>query len=444
MLAPSLSEALAAGIRDAVLDGRIRSTDRLPAERRLAVQLGVSRGTVAAAFARLRAEGWLSTRHGSGSTVRIPAALRLRYAPLSVDHPDAILDLRRALPAAPHDAYTAAIHGAAARSPRLLLEDGEPGPGLPELRELIASRFTGQGLPTRPQQILVTGGARAAMILLAAHFRPRAAVVESPTFYGILAILRQPGRRLAPVTVTPHGWDTGQLQTAFGRASGGIALLVPDFQNPTGALMGKETRKEIAALASSTGVTVIANEIMRDLDLRQPPAPVPRIPGAVTVGSMSKSVWGGLRIGWIRGPARLIRELLLNPLCAVCMPPPMEQLIACGLLPGLDLLIRQRASELRRQRDHLAAALGGNSAWTFTLPQGGLWLWLRLSTISGDELAARAAAIGLALLPGSKFSPDGTHHGWLRLPYTAPPETLDKAAALLRQAVSGNPDAGLP
>jgi DNA-binding transcriptional MocR family regulator len=187
-LAPSLSEALAAGIRDAVLDGQIRSTDRLPAERQLAVQLGVSRGTVAAAFARLRAEGWLSTRHGSGSTVRIPAALRLRYAPLSVDHVGALLDLRRALPAAPHDAYMAAIRDAAARSPRLLLEDGEPGPGLPELRELIASRFTGQGLPTRPQQILVTGGARAAMTLLAAHFRPRAAVVESPTFYGIALI----------------------------------------------------------------------------------------------------------------------------------------------------------------------------------------------------------------------------------------------------------------
>jgi DNA-binding transcriptional MocR family regulator len=435
-LAPSLSEALAAGIRDAVLDGQIRSTDRLPAERQLAEQLGVSRGTVAAAFASLRAEGWLSTRHGSGSTVRIPAALRLRYAPLTVDHAGPVLDLRQAMPAAPLDAYTAAVRDAAARSPRLLLEDGQPGPGAPELRELIASRLTGQGLPTGPQQILVTGGARAAMTLLAAHFRPRAAVAESPTYHGILAILRRPGRQLVPVAVTAHGWDTGQLQTAFGRASGGIAVLVPDFHNPTGALMTAGTRAEVAAVAASTGVTVIASEIMRDLDLRQPPAPAPRIPGAVTVGSLSKTVWGGLRIGWIRGPTRLIRELLLNPMCAVCAPPPMEQLIACALLPGLDLLIRQRASELRRQRDHLASALAGNSAWRFTLPQGGLWLWLRLSSISGDELAARAAAVGLALLPGSRFSPDGTHRSWLRFPYTAPPETLDKAASLLHQAVS--------
>src|SRR5215472_15359208 len=100
-LAPSASEALAAAIRNAVLDGKVRVADRLPAERRLAGQLGISRGTVAAAFAKLRAEGWLSTRHGSGSTVRIPASLRLRYAPLPVDHTVDLLDLRLAVPAAP-------------------------------------------------------------------------------------------------------------------------------------------------------------------------------------------------------------------------------------------------------------------------------------------------------------------------------------------------------
>jgi DNA-binding transcriptional MocR family regulator len=459
-LAPSLGEALATGIRDAVLDGRIRATDRLPAERRLAEQLGVSRGTVAAALARLRAEGWLTTRHGSGSTVRIPPALRLRFAPLSVDRAGALLDLRRAVPAAPLDAYTAAIGRALARSSRLLLEDGEPGPGLPELRELIAGRFTREGLPTGPDQVLVTAGARAAITLLAARLRPRTAVVESPAFYGITAILRRAGARLAPVTVTPQpwdagpfpprrpgaagdtgigapargGWDDGQLAAAFGRASGGLAVLVPDFHNPTGALMDGDARRRVAALARGSGVTVVANEIMRDLDLRDEPAPVPRIPGAIVVGSLSKSVWGGLRVGWIRGPARLIRELLLDPACAVCVPPPMEQLIACELLPELDSLLRRRVSELRRQRDHLAAALRGDPAWTFTLPRGGLWLWLRLTATSGDQLAARAAEAGLAVLPGSRFSPDGTHRHWLRIPFTAPPGTLDKAVALLRDA----------
>ena len=433
-LAPSASDALAAAVRNAVLDGKVRVADRLPAERRLASQLGISRGTVAAAFAKLRADGWLSTRHGSGSTVQIPASLRLRYAPLPVDHTADLLDLRLAVPAAPVDAYTAAAGRALARSTRLLLGDGEPGPGLPELRERVAARLTAQGWPTGPDQVLITAGARGAMTLLIGHLRPRTAVVESPTFHGILAILRQPGRRLVPVAVKPDGWDTGQLASAFGRARGGVAVLVPDFHNPTGALMDRQTRTQVAVLAASNGVTVIANEIMRDLDLREPPEPMPRIRAAITVGSLSKSIWAGMRIGWIRAPARLIRELQLRPLCAACSPPVIEQLIACELLPELDALLLQRTRDLRSQRDHLAAALGHDSAWSFTPPAGGLWLWLRLARTSGDALAAQAAATGLAVLPGSKFSADGTLSNYLRVPFTAPPPALDTAVTLLRAA----------
>jgi DNA-binding transcriptional MocR family regulator len=435
-LGPSASQALAAAIRNAVLDGKIRVADRLPAERRLAAQLGVSRGTVVAALATLRAEGWLATRHGSGSTVQIPAALRLRYAPLPAGRADGMLDLRLAVPAAPVDAYAAAAQRALSRSPRLLLGDGEPGPGLPELREQIAQRLTGQGLATGPDQVLITAGARAAMIWLVAHLRPRATVVESPTFPGIVGIVRRPGRRLIPITVTPAGWDASQLTAAFGHARGGIALLVPDFHNPTGAQMDPQTRTHIAALAAGCGVTVIANEIMRDLDLREPPVPVPRIRSAITIGSLSKSIWAGLRIGWIRAPARLIRELLLHPLCAACSPPPMEQLIACELLPQLDDLLGHRTRELGSQRDHLAAGLRHDSAWTFTRPSGGLWLWLHLAHASGDVLAAQAAAVGLAVLPGSVFTTDGTPSSYLRVPFTAPAETLGKAAALLRTAHS--------
>jgi DNA-binding transcriptional MocR family regulator len=434
-LAPSAGEALAMAVRDAVLDGTIRVADKLPAERRLASQLGVSRGTVVAAFARLRAEGWLSTRHGSGSTVQIPASLRLRYEPLPASNADGLIDLRRAMPAAPVDAYTAAARRALGRSPRLLLGDGEPGPGLPQLRDQVAARLTGQGLPTGPDQVLITAGARAAMTLLTAYLRPNTAVVESPAFYGILAILRRPGRRIVPVAVTHDGWDAGQLAAAFGRASGGMAVLVPDFHNPTGALMDAPARAHVAALAARAGVTVVVNEVMRDLDLREPPAPLPRIRGAIVVGSLSKTVWAGLRIGWIRAPARLVRELLLHPFCQVCTPPPIEQLTACELLPGLDGLLRQRLRDLRSQRDHLAAALGHDRAWTFALPPGGLWLWLRLASMSGDALAARAAAAGLAVLPGSRFSADGTLASYLRVPFTAPPATLDRAATLLRAAL---------
>ncbi|MEV4249981.1 hypothetical protein AB0J63_42050 [Streptosporangium canum] len=86
------------------------------------------------------------------------------------------------------------------------------------------------------------------------------------------------------------------------------------------------------------------------------------------------------------------------------------------------------------QRDHLAALLGEDDAWTFSVPPGGLALWLRLAGVRGDDLAAAAAECGLAFFPGSRFSADGTLSGWLRMPYTAPPEALDRAAAQLRRA----------
>ncbi|GAA2858225.1 PLP-dependent aminotransferase family protein [Streptosporangium fragile] len=428
-----LAGALAGAVREAVLDGRLRVGDRLPSERRLAAELGVSRGTVVAALSSLRDEGWLVTGHGSGSRVRLPRDLGERYAPLSVDGRGS-LDLRRAVPAAPRAIVTEAVTRALGRSARLLLESGEPGAGLPELRELIALRHTAEGLATRPEQILVTSGARAALALLVAHLAPRRTVVESPGFFDTLATLRRSGTRTVPVRVTTRGWDTGRLAAAFREAAGGVALLVPDFQNPTGALMDPRVRREVAELAVRHGVTVIADETMRDIDLRDHPVPEPRIGRAVTIGSMSKTVWGGLRVGWIRGPAALVRELLLDPVSGLHTPPPLEQLVACEVLPLLDRLLDQRRAELRRQRDHLASALSGDDGWTFSLPQGGLALWLRLNGVTGETVARRAAEAGLSLLPGTAFSPDGTLADWLRVPYTAPVETLDRAVEHLRRA----------
>jgi DNA-binding transcriptional MocR family regulator len=430
----SLADSLAAALREAVLDGRVRVGDRLPSERHLAAELGVSRGTVVAALARLREEGWLVTEHGSGSRVRLPRNLGERYAPLSVDGRGSLLDLRRAVPAAPREIVTGAVTRALARSAGLLLESGEPGAGLPELRELIARRHTGEGSPTRPEQILVTSGARAALALLLAHLGPRRAVVENPAFFATLTTLRRFGVRIVPTRVTAEGWDADQLATAFREAAGGAALLTPDFQNPTGALMDSRARVEVAELAARHGVTVIVDETMRDLDLRDRPVPEPRVGRAVTIGSMSKTVWGGLRVGWIRGPASLIRELLLDPVSGLYAPPPMEQLVACEILPLMDGLLAQRRSELRRQRDHLASGLGGDDAWSFTLPGGGLALWLRLDGVSGETFVKRAAAAGLSLLPGSAFSSDGTLAGRLRVPYTAPVETLDRVVEQLRLA----------
>ncbi|MBN6051778.1 PLP-dependent aminotransferase family protein, partial [Nonomuraea sp. RK-328] len=431
----SLSAALARAVREALLDGRVRAGSELPAERRLAAALGVSRGTVTAALDRLREAGWVRTRHGSASTVQVPAALAERVAPLSATgDAGSLVDLRRAVPAAPHELYLKATGRAIARAGPLLAEHGEPGPGIDELRAGLAARHSGEGLATRPEQILVTSGARAALTLLAAHFRPRVAVVEIPTYADALRILRVPGTRLVGCRVTADGWDMDQLRDAFAAARGHLAYLVPDFHNPTGALMPPQVRRDVAELAAEHGVTLVVDETMRDLDLRDQPSPEPRIRGALLVGSTSKSVWGGLRIGWIRAPASLIRRLQDHPLAGPLSAPPMQQLVAAELLADLEAVLGRRRAELRRQRDHLGDLLAGDDRWSFTLPAGGLTLWLRLTTALAETVVERAAANGVALAAGPRFAADATlvHH--LRVPYTPPPHVLEQIAAVLDDA----------
>ncbi|GIG62595.1 GntR family transcriptional regulator [Longispora fulva] len=429
-----LTQVLAAAIRDAVLDGRIPVGTRLPSERALAETLRLSRGTVVSTLTALRETGWVRTRPGSGSEVRLPRTVTERTAPWSAEK-DGALDFTRAVTAAPHAAYLEASRRAVERSAALLVGSAEPDAGLPQLRELLAERYTGQGLATRPDQILVTSGARAALTLLVDHLHDRARpiLVESPTYHGALAVLRRRRARLVAAPVTAGGWDPDRFAHTVRTVRPGLAYLTPDFHNPTGALMPADLRLRLAELAGRHDVALVADETLRDLDLRSEPEPITHLAGnaVISIGSTSKLVWGGLRVGWVRASAGRVRELLHNPLQARLSPPPLEQLIACELLADPGELLRDRRDRLRAQRDHLAALLTGAGDWSFTLPEGGLSLWLRLHGTTATALAARAARAGLKLSPGPMFSADRTLNHYLRLPFTATPDILDRAVEVL-------------
>ncbi|MFJ3305388.1 PLP-dependent aminotransferase family protein [Streptomyces sp. NPDC086549] len=442
-----LSRSLSTAVREAVADGRLPAGTRLPSERELARALRISRGTVVTALTLLRDDGWLHTRHGSGSVVRLPARLTERTTPWSLDRGGASgadLDLTLAVTAAPHEAYLAALARAAERSAALLVDSGVATAGLPRLRELLADRYTRSGLATRPEQILVTSGAQAALTLLLDHLhtdRRAPVAVESPAYPGALAVLRGRRARLLPVPVAADtGWDTERLADAVRRGRPRLAYLVPDFHNPTGAHMDGPTRRALAELADRHELTLLADETMRDLDLRTPPGTEPHLSGrhVIQIGSASKTLWSGLRVGWIRAGADLVRQLRRNPLQAQLSPPPLEQLIATELLgDGLAALLADRRERLRAQRDHLTSLLAA-TGWTYAVPDGGLTVWLRLpGPVSASGLAARAARHGLAVTPGPLFAADRTtlsRH--LRLPFTATPDTLTRAVRILRECAA--------
>src|ERR671917_2773757 len=154
---PPRYAALAQRVRTLVADGRVPLGTQLPAERELATALAVSRATVTAAYTRLREDGWATARQGAGTFAALPAGPhRGAWVPGPAD--DGAIDLAHAAPAAPA-AVPAALAAALEGLPRFLATHGYHPAGLPDLRARIAARYTARGLPTTPEQVLVTNGA---------------------------------------------------------------------------------------------------------------------------------------------------------------------------------------------------------------------------------------------------------------------------------------------
>lgn len=287
----SARDRLAARLRGLVLDAQIPLETRLPSERALAAALGASRSTVSAAYDQLRAEGYLRSCRGSGSFAAVPGGHR--------GIPDALaprdgIDLRiAALPAPP--ILEQLVEAAVADLPRWLDHHGYDPLGLPPLRRAIAGRFTARGLPTRPEQVLVTNGALQALDLTVRALAPRgrSVIVEVPTYPSALDVLRSAHTRLRFVPVTAAGWDLDAFEASTRGTSPALAYLIPDFQNPTGALMDVPTRRRMLGGLARAGITAVIDETFAELRLDElnPPPPATG-KEVITLGSLSKAAWG--------------------------------------------------------------------------------------------------------------------------------------------------------
>ncbi len=440
-------QALADGIRHLVLDGRVPVGARLPAERELAVALGLSRTTVAAAYAALRGTGHLASRRGSGSVTRIP-----RSAPHAEGGGREVADMSRAaVPAAP--ALAEAAMRAAARLPAHLEGHGYDVDGLPELREAIAARYRARGLPTEADAVMVTVGAQHAIGLLASVLVHRGdrALVEQPSYPHALQALRDAGARLVGAGVGAGGWDEDVLEQTIRRTRPALACLMPDFHNPTGRTMPEDQRARIVALAEAHRVTVIADETTAELAIDRatahPPLAVHGSPGAVVlVGSVGKTVWGGLRVGWIRAGRPLLRDLARARSARDLGTPVLEQLVVAEVLGGMDGILAERGARLRETRDHVEAELARRfPGWEVPHVDGGLAVWVGIGAPVSTELALAARSRGLAITGGSRFGHDGAFERFLRIPITATPAATDRALDILEDAWRGiAPEGGRP
>lgn len=429
--------ALARAITSLVLDGRIATETRLPSERELATALRVSRATVTSAYDSLRTGGFLASRTGSGSYVTVPAGSRPRslLARWSTGPSDAadVIDLSCAALPAPPDLLPAAVTTAAGRLSPYLLGDGYEPAGLPVLREAVAARFTARGVATRPEQILITNGSLHGVdLLLRLLVGPGDRVLtELPSYPGALDAIRANGGRVVPVPMAARGgWQVDQLQATLRQTSARLAYLTPDFHNPTGALIPEADRRAVLKVARQTGTTVVVDESFVDLgfDGATETATAALDSSVITVGSISKPVWGGLRIGWLRASTDLVHRLAALRTSIDMGGAVLDQLVAAELFEHIDRIAAERLAQLGPQLDALLAALAAElPEWRFQRPQGGLSLWAELPEPLSTPLAMLAAPAGVVVVPGSRFGVDGTLERFLRLPYALPADRLVEA-----------------
>ncbi len=436
-----LSDALAAAIEaEEILPGT-----KLPPERLLAEQLGVARTTVATALDALEGRGLLERRQGRGTHVAgvhggqvEPRAADLTttlqrniiFRRLGDRGADAVDLLGNPAPGA---AARAAVVAAAREVDfaGLMADSGYFPLGYPPLRRALAEHLTAGGLPSTEEEILVTAGAQQAISLLAAYYtKPGSAVMlEDPTFPGAIDAFRAAGAHVLSVAIQETGGAPGPIAAAMADGSVRAVYLMPTHHNPTGTVMPDPVRRELVRTSARTGVPIIEDGSLADLTLAgQVPPPLAahgQDAPIVSIGSLSKLFWPGLRVGWIRAGRSMIAQLGQVKAVADLGTSVVSQAIACLLLGDAQRLREQRRQELGERlailQDLLPRLLPD---WTWRRPRGGMYVWCKLPDGSATELAQVASRHGVLIAPGAIMSPTGRFDDFVRLSFDAEPDPL--------------------
>jgi DNA-binding transcriptional MocR family regulator len=303
--------------------------------------------------------------------------------------------------------------------------------GLPELRQAIAEHYTQAGLRTRPEHILVTSGAQQAIGLLATLLLQRGdtVILENPTFFGAIDAFRAAGARLSGVANDASGLDLQRMSELISAREAQCLYLIPTYHNPTGNTLTEMQRRQLVKWAQEGNIPLIEDLTMANNALEgKPPPPMATYAqdgGVITIGSLSKLFWAGLRVGWIRGSVPLIERLARLKALTDLGSSMMSQLIATRLLPAVEHVRHLRRQELTPRRDLLLDLLEQRvPSWSWRRPKGGLFAWVRLPAGDARDLAQEALQRGVIVTPGITLSVDGTHTAWLRIPFLLPPDRL--------------------
>ncbi|MEV6200734.1 PLP-dependent aminotransferase family protein [Streptomyces sp. NPDC051771] len=447
---------------------------KLPSSRALVERHHVSPVTVTRALAQLAAEGLVVTRPGAGAfkaeapapaatgdtswqELALSADAATELVPRAVDASGVLVTLAAPPPGVvefnggylhPSLQPERALAAALARAGRRPGAWGRPpSDGLTELREWFA-REIGGGV-TGAEVLITAGGQSALTTALRALAAPGTPVlVESPTYPGMLAVARAAGLRPVPVPTDADGIRTDLLEAAFRATGARVLVCQPLFQNPTGAVLPPERRREVVRIARAAGAFVVEDDFARRLVHEDaPPLPAPLAADdpdgvVVHVRSLTKITSASLRVGALaaRGPV-LERLRAIQVVDSFFVPRPLQE-AALELVgaPAWSRHLRTVSQELKARRDTLTAAV------TLRLPElalphipsGGYHLWLRLpDTLPEPALLAAALRAGVAAAPGRPYFCAEPPAGHIRLSFAgvAGPTEITEGVRRLRTAM---------
>jgi GntR family transcriptional regulator/MocR family aminotransferase len=465
----SVTRQLADRFVAAIAAGELEPGEKLPPTRALAEEAGVNHLTAARVYRRLADEGYVTATVGRGTFVRAltPSA--------GEEHGDEWQSLALPERAQSYSEESLADVFAYAADPNVIsLGTGWPAPslypteqladitreildeegtaaftyltaaGLDELRDQLAARGRKLGYASEAEEILVTSGAQQAIdITVRALVAPGDTVaVESPTYSGLLSVLRANGARVIGVPVDEDGLDVDALEDVVGRHELKLVALQTGCQNPTGADLSAERRERLAALARERNLIVMEDGVYGDLrfDGGETPALRELAPAHVIyVDSLSKTVGGGLRVGWLAARGPVTERLAMLKLESDFHSATLPQLIAARYLAsgGYEQHLRKTAPIYRERRDAMLAALEHHLPGELrtTVPHGGHHVWATLERpVDERQLYAEAIRHGVGYVPGGAVTVDRRGQTSMRLSYSLldPPEVEEGIKRLAR------------
>jgi len=467
---------LVQGFEALIEEGALEPGERLPASRDLSRMLGVNRQTVTSAYEALGSRGLVSSHVGQGTFVsksleRQPALRwslsrassggrqRVRTPIDDPRHPDAI-DFASLVPDEelfPVEPYRSVLDQALAKEGKKLLQYG-PAAGHPPLRSFIADRLRKRGMTIEPENVLIVNGSQQALDLICRTLVDPGdrVVVESPTYTIILPLLAQYQARIDEVPMTATGIDLDALSGVLSRARPKFIFTMPTFHNPTGTTLDLPSRRRLLAIAAEHDVPVVEDDF--DSELRFDGKDLPPLAAlddrraVLHIGTFSKGLFPGVRLGWIVAPPAIASALERSKLISDYYTSLLPQAAVLSFCEQghYDEHLRRLAVIYRSKSRRLTEALTSHApeGVRWTQPEGGFAFWVSLPAgVSADAMLADSARAGVLFTPGSHFFAREDGRRFLRLSISRVPEArieegVRKLCEIIAQSLSHHRSTG--